>query len=573
MKSCESFMLILCTGLVTGLSQLSQSDGPTTSASLKPLPVDNSWHQEVQHPSIVSLALKTEFAKISTISASRINKADVMNYDGEEGKLLGSVLRQLIGKEFAGCSLVLAIDPVYLTSPVFSLLITLPHPKQIIVVREAMDLLKVLWRGTLCQAYLFMIHHAHLLSFADTHHRSWDYNAKFVFVGISIEEFEALTQTQKGKKTQHMVAIVKVLTFEFPPAVIYKQVAGKEPFRYGRDVEVVRALAATCNFTINFIEVPADELWGEHQPNGSWTGIIGMLGRGAGDIGIANIFISNMLGRRDHQHFTSPFHQSVNCVILKVPPPEPRWKAPSWPFRQDTWLALLLSLLLLAPVLYGLAQFSSRSNLIAFLTVTRKSQAIDTFKELYGSGLNIVGLGKHFGDLMKLSENIYLKELHARFIPIMSDPIQWVKDGRAGYISSFHYAKYTVTQLNNELRQPIYRLMKECTWPFSVAVSIQSNSPLKQRADQLVERIVESGLVHYWFQESIRIATQGRGGDGGNIGRYDGSNQVSLNINHMQGAFYILGLSYILAFLLITAEHLLCNRKDSYESTIAKGGY
>ncbi|KAK3889508.1 hypothetical protein Pcinc_006480 [Petrolisthes cinctipes] len=40
-----------------------------------------------------------------------------------------------------------------------------------------MDLLKVLWGGTLCQAYLFMIHHAHLLSFADTHRRSWDYNA------------------------------------------------------------------------------------------------------------------------------------------------------------------------------------------------------------------------------------------------------------------------------------------------------------------------------------------------------------------------------------------------------------
>lgn len=33
-------------------------------------------------------------------------------------------------------------------------------------------------------------------------------------------------------------------------------------------------------------------------------------------------------------------------------------------------------------------------------------------------------------------------------------------------------------------------------------------SPLKERADQVVERIVESGLVHYWFEESIRIAAQ-----------------------------------------------------------------
>lgn len=33
---------------------------------------------------------------------------------------------------------------------------------------------------------------------------------RFVFVGLTIKEFEAFTHTKKGKKTQHMVALVKV---------------------------------------------------------------------------------------------------------------------------------------------------------------------------------------------------------------------------------------------------------------------------------------------------------------------------------------------------------------------------
>lgn len=48
-------------------------------------------------------------------------------------------------------------------------------------------------------------------------------------------------------------------------------------------------------------------------------------------------------------------------------------------------------------------------NLTAFLTVTRQPSVIDTFKALHESDLTIVGLGEFFGNLMKSSENIYLK--------------------------------------------------------------------------------------------------------------------------------------------------------------------
>lgn len=58
---------------------------------------------------------------------------------------------------------------------------------------------------------------------------------------------------------------------------------------------------------------------------------------------------------------------------------------------------------------------SYNSNLVAFLTVSRQPRAIDTFKELYDSGLSIVGLGPLFGNLMKRSENKYLKVSTMRY--------------------------------------------------------------------------------------------------------------------------------------------------------------
>lgn len=49
----------------------------------------------------------------------------------EDVKWLGSLLRQILEWELVGCSLLLALDPLYLTSHVISSLITLPSPKQV----------------------------------------------------------------------------------------------------------------------------------------------------------------------------------------------------------------------------------------------------------------------------------------------------------------------------------------------------------------------------------------------------------------------------------------------------------
>ncbi|KAK3887601.1 hypothetical protein Pcinc_008305 [Petrolisthes cinctipes] len=240
-----------------------------------------------------------------------------------------------------------------------------------------------------------------------------------------------------------------------------------------------------------------------------------MLGSGDADLAIANIFMVSLLGRSDYQHFSAPFHLSVTCVILRVPPPIPRWQSPSWPFRSDTWITLAVGLILSGPVIYVLAYvsakslgkepflksltssylhvfamhlceplprepstnasrlsvaflwlyvmvlgFSYSSNLIAFLTVLRQPRSIDTFKDLLDSGLPVVGLGPTHGYLMNTSENVYLKELGKKFVSMPTEPELLVKEGRAGYLTSFHNAEQFMAQINSEYSQPIVRTMK-----------------------------------------------------------------------------------------------------------------
>ncbi|KAK7051121.1 hypothetical protein SK128_002882 [Halocaridina rubra] len=101
---------------------------------------------------------------------------------------------------------------------------------------------------------------------------------------------------------------IKVITFEFPPSIIYQRDAkGQLRYRYGWEVTLVEELAAIFNFTVAYIEPAPGEMWGVVLPNGSWDGIVGLLGTGEGDLSIANIFISSISGRRAYQEFTTQF--------------------------------------------------------------------------------------------------------------------------------------------------------------------------------------------------------------------------------------------------------------------------
>ncbi|XP_071522156.1 uncharacterized protein [Panulirus ornatus] len=203
------------------------------------------------------------------------------------------------------------------------------------------------------------------------------------------------------------------------------------------------------------------------------------------------------------------------------------------------------------------------SNLTAFLTVTRQPNAIDTFRDLHDSQLSVVGLGPYYKNIMAHSENRFIRELSERFIPLRSGVESKVLEGSSVYLTSRSTLEYLAASLTSPLGAPTVRIMKECSWPFSVAVAYQSRSPLKPQMDRVIDKIFESGLVAYWFQDSLRLSKQRKDkvDDKDAMGVSDAAMMmmvVPLNLDHMQGMFLILGVSYVISTLVFLAELVSC---------------
>ncbi|XP_037783475.1 glutamate receptor ionotropic, delta-1-like [Penaeus monodon] len=293
----------------------------------------------------------------------------------------------------------------------------------LVKVDEPLDFQKVLWSSFSCRGYIFLLSDVTpLLTFADLGDYVWDYDGSFIcfthlritlafsfpdafhtcklfvkliylsmrnfrnfkpaqstnrscsnrylVIGSSKSELQALSSTKKGRKTECLTGVVKVkssfllrqgmhkvVTFPWEPSVIYKE--GKKDgtqVRYGRDIGVVETLAKAMNFTLTYTEPPEGELWGNRLEDGSWTGLFGFLERGDADIGVGNTFVSNVNGRLDVVEFSSPYDADVSCFLGTRPPPLPRWQRILYPFQLSTWVAFLVGLLLSGPVLCFLAR-------------------------------------------------------------------------------------------------------------------------------------------------------------------------------------------------------------------------
>ncbi|KAK4297655.1 hypothetical protein Pmani_029943 [Petrolisthes manimaculis] len=400
---------------------------------------------------------------------------------------------------------------------------------------------RVAWKGGRgCQSYLLLLlpPHTHqhppkppnlLLSLTNSPTSPWDPKGRYLLVGLVKGQLEELTRTFKGRKTQHLVGLVKsesdgewevymnqlywgpgvsrvatwrkgrftssrtffpektanlqgatlnVVTFEYRPSTIYYRTANNSvAFHYGRDVEMVKAVAPVLNFTANFIEPPNGEKWGTLRDDGTWSGVVGSLARGEADLAIANLFVSSMLGRDLYQGYSTLYDSEEVKFLIRTEPPLPRWQSLWLPFNRDTWLAMLLGLLILAPVTYlivraandgtggngqqelgepgtlrsmlGVYMFTislhlqephpaaphthtsrllvaflllytlvlTRSyscNLTAFLTIARQPKGIETLLELHEANVLLYENSYFIRDQLKTSPTQYLRDLADR---------------------------------------------------------------------------------------------------------------------------------------------------------------
>ncbi|XP_064079554.1 glutamate receptor ionotropic, delta-1-like [Macrobrachium nipponense] len=402
-------------------------------------------------------------------------------------------------------------------------------------------------------------------------------------------------------------AKVRVATFELEPFIVYaKDDSGNFVGRIGVDMQVINGLSRAKNFTVDFFEVSDDEKWGSKYPDGSWDGLMGQVFSEASDIAVCNVFIDGP--RWGLIDYSFPYNYMPACFVAPSPKPLPNWQSLILPFTWLTWISIGLSALiggfLLYPFsrlgvnaesiefksfsfnyLYILSSITARgviteprhlplrlyvglfwvyslivstaysANLVAFLSVAQMEPPIDTLKQLVDSGLRISG-NSIWKSLFQMSTDkavldlVPKMELDADYHTILDR----VKAGEFAFIQNRQFL-----ELNRDARyssggRALIRIVEECFMSYNVALTLPRNSPLTDNLAKTLMNIFESGLLHKWKAEVVKYVHRRNKKKNDAQTEIDSSGVAPLELSHIQGIFYILGIGYFLAIWILAFE-------------------
>ncbi|XP_045586021.2 ionotropic receptor 21a-like [Procambarus clarkii] len=225
-----------------------------------------------------------------------------------------------------------------------------------------------------------------------------------------------------------------------------------------------------------------------------------------------------------------------------------------------------------------------RSSLVAYLSVPINSAPLDTIDQLLAHPDATWGMEPGFGlgwDWFKFNTNPKVQMVFRKLkILDVEEQMKEVMEGNHAFFTWKYYTKTIIAaNFTDRYGNTPLHISREEFVQGSTAWGVRKGLPFLEPMDRILDHLVESGLVNYWFQELFRYATekareermkvQRAGTAAGDWGTIDGEvvfssdskwaglvgdNAVVLNLNHLQSAFYILLLGYIVASLVFLTE-------------------
>ncbi|KAG8222399.1 hypothetical protein J437_LFUL003020 [Ladona fulva] len=245
-------------------------------------------------------------------------------------------------------------------------------------------------------------------------------------------------------------------------------------------------------------------------------------------------------------------------MLLQVPPPT---LPLSWPLRflSGCWWIFCL----LAAVAY-------RSSMTAVLSSPPPRLVYDTLSDLAASGVSSGGWGdqpkEFFSTALDLPSRRIAKHFEALEGPQTSpqNVADRVASGKFAYYENEYWlrdarAKYLRGDKRNGSRVGPYGLhvMRECAIKMPISVGLRDNSPLKERIDHLLQRVVEAGLISKWQVDAMKPTLMAElkqlsvddGDENVNVGTQGDSEgedkKALMNLRKMSGAFFALGVGSV----------------------------
>ncbi|KAA0201794.1 Ionotropic receptor 185 [Hyalella azteca] len=376
----------------------------------------------------------------------------------------------------------------------------------------------------------------------------------------------------------------------------------------GIDFHITETLGSLMNFTTRIV-TPVDGQWGGRLPNGSWTGMIGMVERREVHFAIGEITIT---GEREAVIDFTRFHycESMTIVSKARVTASPVFAVLS-PFSSLVWLLLLVFFLLAGPTMkifsvcqkrLGLLTEPKRSSMSAFSFYAFRLALMqhDDSASVQTSSLRLIAL--FWGFFSFIIAALYSGLLTAALV---SPPQPWsinslqdlltavkrdgvlpvVLEGSSGHavflLSAAEvyrelYQHFTADSLaknkDDGYKKVLYskgayidgilsartRTLAMGDHKFSVSreafssesygIAARSGAPYVVAFNTALGRLVDSGLIGKWEREAVASVTRQSA-----LQAATEELLVSLNLHHLQGAFvfYAMGMALALICFLI----------------------
>ncbi|XP_076348087.1 putative glutamate receptor [Tachypleus tridentatus] len=346
--------------------------------------------------------------------------------------------------------------------------------------------------------------------------------------------------------------------------------------RYGIDAKLLNILAETLNFKYT-IKSPLDQSWGIKLPNQSWSGLIGMIHRKEADIALGMLSITEE--RKEAVDFTMPYAYDAVVFVTKAPNAKGRLLSIIKPLRWQIWFAVFLSLVLATTFLIFINSITRRWRsssswhaIIWYLWGCLVSQGgripvpgfcsarvflaawwllAVVFAASYGVFFIILNLHA----LQYSNDSVYgplggaVRKNRSILVKSEKEGILKTMDSKYAHIASWISMKFDVSKFGEHR----FSFSKDHFSVNFLGIALQKGCPFKNSFDKVINRIVETGHMVKWVEDT-RVERPENATD-----RLTEIEPHPLEVEDLLGTFYFLLLGHAIASLTLLAEYVQWN--------------
>ncbi|KAK4325066.1 hypothetical protein Pmani_004337 [Petrolisthes manimaculis] len=386
----------------------------------------------------------------------------------------------------------------------------------------------------------------------------------------------------------------------------------------GIDISILDALTSTLNFTYQLV-VPPDRAWGGPQPDGTVTGLIGMVARHEANLAICEITITDQ--RETVVDFTAPYWLESLTLVSRAPRQRDRSLAVFWPFTALVWSLIGVATVVMGPVLWVLvwAQTGEGTDTPPPPRPSLQQLTFNMFRSLVVQENLLVSqdwpLRFVFITWYFFCYNIYGTLTAVLAIPTFEKPVDGLTDLPLAAVDGFAVGtlkdssteflfrgadsgiyhevwqlfhpvhsllpdpelgfdkvlkdKFVLinSELNAEIRATVrgrhrYHFGRDTFYPHGYGIACTTGAPFRLSFEKMLAWITEAGLINFWAEQEIQkvsgqTATEGGGGGVAAAGDdAEGTGPGSLTLEHLQAAFLLLVCGALVAGVVFLMEVL-----------------